>query len=54
MTPRRLMVLVRALPADSMLWAVIRESEEKTLKPTAEKIRERQAHYANRAKEAAS
>jgi hypothetical protein len=49
MTLRRLHVLVRALPPDAVLWAVIREAEAKANKPSVDKIRERQAYYAERA-----
>ena len=46
------MVLIRALPLDALLWAVMREAEEKAKKPTVDKIRERQAFYdQQRAKE---
>jgi hypothetical protein len=55
LTLRRLGVLVRALPPDAVLWAVIREAEAKAAKPTVEQIRARAAHYAQqREKEAAS
>ncbi len=53
LTLRRLLVLVRGLPADAVLWDAMREAEAKALRPTVEKIRERQAHYA-RLKEVAS
>jgi hypothetical protein len=46
------MVLVRALPPEAILWAVMREAEEKALKPTPEQIRARAAHYARQAEEA--
>ena len=46
LTPRRLLVLIRSLPPDAPLWAVMREAEAKALKPSVEKIRERQEHYA--------
>lgn len=46
------MVVIRALPPEAVLWAAVREAEEKAKKPTVEKIRERQAFYAQRAKEA--
>lgn len=45
MTFRRLWVLVRTLPAEARVWAALRAAEEKALKPTPEKIRERQAYY---------
>ena len=45
MTPRRLLVLIRGLPYESILWTQVREAEAKALKPTAEQIRARQAHY---------
>jgi hypothetical protein len=46
MTLRRLGVLIRSLPPDSLLWSLVREAEEKALKPTVEQIRARAAHYA--------
>jgi len=52
LTLRRLMVLVRALPSDALVWQVREEAERKALKPTPDKIRDRQAHYAKRAEEA--
>jgi hypothetical protein len=53
MTLRRAGVLIRSLPPDSLLWSLVREAEQKALKPTPEQIRERAAHYA-RQKEAAT
>lgn len=52
MTPRRLYLLIRRLPPESWLWAQVEDAKQKALKPTADKIRERQAFYAKRAKEA--
>jgi hypothetical protein len=52
MTLRRLMVLIRALPGDGVLWSAVREAEKKALKPTVEQIRARAAHYAKQAEEA--
>lgn len=46
MTLRRLLVLIRALPPGAVLWAVMREAEEKAHKPTPEQIRARAARYA--------
>lgn len=52
LTLRRLMVLVRALPPEAVLWAAMREAEAKAKKPTVEQIRARAAHYAQQAEEA--
>lgn len=54
MTPRRLLVLIKALPADAPLWAEVQAAHEKALKPTPEQIRARARHYEERAKEADS
>lgn len=48
MTLRRLFVLIKALPYESPFWAEMRAAQERALKPTVEKIRERQAYWANR------
>jgi hypothetical protein len=53
LTLRRLFVLIRSLPYESVTWSLVREDEEKALKPSVDKIRERQAHYA-RQREAAN
>ena len=53
LTPRRLYVLVRALPPEALLWNVMREAEEQ-IKPTADQIRDRAAHYRKQAGEAES
>ena len=45
LTLRRLSVLIRSLPYESITWSLVREAEQKALKPTVDKIRERQAHY---------
>lgn len=45
LTLRRLGVLVRGLPPDARLWAVLQAEHEKSLKPTPERIRERAEHY---------
>lgn len=45
LTLRRLMVLIRALPPEAVLWAVMREAEEKSHKPTVEQIRAAAARY---------
>lgn len=54
LTLRRLHVLVRALPPEALLWAVMREAEDRAKIPTVEKIRERQEFYAKRAASADS
>lgn len=54
LTLRRLGVLIRALPPEAVLWAVIREAEAKAAKPTVEQLRARAAHYAKQAEEAAT
>jgi hypothetical protein len=46
------MVLIRALPPEAVVWAVMQEAEQKALKPTPEQIRARAAHYARQAEEA--
>ena len=46
MTLRRLYRLVVGLPPDARIWGVVEAEQKKALKPTAEQIRERQAHYA--------
>lgn len=46
---RRLLLLVKWLPYDSPLGEEWRAEQEKALKPTADKIRERQEHYARKA-----
>lgn len=54
MTLRRLSVLVFGLPPESRTWRSYAIEQEKALKPTVEKIRDRQAHYdRQRTKEAA-
>ncbi len=54
MSLRRMAVLISALPHDSLIWREVAIAHEKSLKPKADKIRERQAHYdSQRAKEAA-
>lgn len=45
LTPRRLNVLIRRLPPDALVWAEVQAAYEKSLKPTPEQIRARQAHY---------
>jgi hypothetical protein len=52
LTLRRLWVLLKALPPDAPLWAVLQAEHEKSLKPTPEQIRERARYYEQRAKEA--
>jgi hypothetical protein len=52
LTLRRLHVLIKSLPPEATLWAVLREEDEKAMKPTVDKIRERAAHYARQAEEA--
>jgi hypothetical protein len=54
MTPRRLLVLIKSLPAEAPLWAAVQAADEQSLKPTADQIRERARHYEQRAKEADS
>jgi hypothetical protein len=46
LTPRRLLVLIRGLPAAAALWAALDRAEKKAQKPTVERIRERQEFYA--------
>jgi hypothetical protein len=46
-------VLIRGLPAEAWLWAEIEAAEKKALKPTEEKIRERQEFYRAKRREAA-
>lgn len=54
LTLRRLAVLVFGLSPDSRTWRAYAAEQQKALKPTVEKIRDRQAHYdRQRAKEAA-
>lgn len=45
MTLRRLGVLIRGLPHNASLWAEMSQAREKSLKPTPEQIRARQARY---------
>ena len=57
LTPRRLLNLIRWLPYDDPVHAILRDAEEKAQKPTAEVIRDRGeqwriANEARRAKEA--
>jgi hypothetical protein len=57
LTPRRLLNLIRWLPYDDPVHAILREAEEKAQKPTADLIRDRAAQWraeneARRAKEA--
>jgi hypothetical protein len=53
LTPRKLRVFIRGLPAEAWLWAEIEAAERKALKPTEDKIRERQEFYARKRREAA-
>lgn len=46
LTPRRLLVLIKALPPDAGFWVALDAAQKKALKPTEEQIRERAAHYA--------
>jgi hypothetical protein len=46
LTPRRLLVLIRALPPTATLWAVLEHAEKQAQIPTVERIRERQDFYA--------
>ena len=52
LTLRRLWVLIQGLPLDSLTWQAIQREHEKALIPTADKIRERQEHYRQKAEEA--
>lgn len=45
LTPRRLLVLIKALPPDALLWAEARAALEKSLKPTPDQIRAAAARY---------
>lgn len=58
LTLRRLFLLIQRLPSDtSWTWALIELDKQKALRPTADKIRERQEFYARKraeAKEAAT
>lgn len=45
LTPRRLWVLIRALPPDALLWHEVQKAQDKALKPTEESIRDRQAYW---------
>lgn len=51
LTPRRLLVLIRALPAPTafspgaLLWSVLEQEATAARKPKVEKIRERAAYY---------
>lgn len=45
LTPRRLLVLIRGLRPDALLWLEMDAAQEKAEKPTPEQIRERKAHY---------
>ena len=53
MTPRRLMVLVRALPAGSPLDHALAAEREKANKPTPDQIRERADYYRRQAEQPA-
>jgi hypothetical protein len=53
LTPRKLRVLIRGLPGEAWLWMEIEAAERKALRPTDEKIRERQEFYARKRREAA-
>lgn len=52
LTPRRLLVLIRGLPAPgpmgggAALWSALEQAEKQAQKPSAERIRERQEFYA--------
>jgi hypothetical protein len=46
MTPRRLWVLIRALPEEALTWRAIHAETIQAQKPTIDLIRERAAHYA--------
>lgn len=54
LTLRRLLVLLNALPYDSPLREAVRAEHEESLKPSVDRIRERQRYYDERAKEAAT
>jgi hypothetical protein len=47
---RRLLVLIHALPAESLTWAAITAAAEKAEKATPDRLRERQEHYQQRAR----
>jgi hypothetical protein len=46
LTPRRLLVLIRGLPPTAALWAVLDRAAKLAQIPTVDRIRERQAFYA--------
>lgn len=50
LTLRRLLVLVLGLKPEALLWRQMAAAEQAAQKPTAEQIRERQAHYDQKAK----
>lgn len=52
MTPRRLVSLIGRLPSDAWVWAEQEAAEKAALKPTEDKIRERQEFYAQKRREA--
>lgn len=52
LTPRKLFVLLRRLPAEAWLWVDIEAAERKALRPSDEQIRARQEFYARKRREA--
>lgn len=52
MTLRRLYVLVSGLPPHAGIWQAVQAAHEKSLKPTEQQLRERQARYRPKSQEA--